>query len=312
LPRLYLSPGQFDMFPAALTFAFQVTQLKAIPGAIDQLLARASRRVDGFARKRIVTPPATTIGTGGIAPGATSLPLTSTLGFDDGQEEAIIIGSGGAQETIPVAPGGVTVTSWSGVYPGSLKLAQPVIYNHSAGEAIQGCYQEVSKDGNESGRDVSADQAEFDQAAQIAIAHAPASVGPTTRTIFLKSYPIVTLYKLEYALPTGADYISLGISGVQTHPSAGYIVLPLGSFVVAGGFFKATYLAGFANPPDGIMEATAWYAADELQTMTSKGAYEVQSGKTKVKYLSDSAKTTKSIYELRAEEIISRGYRRTA
>lgn len=300
-------------YPAALTFAFQISQLQARPGALDQLMARASRRVDGFARKRIVAPPATTVGTGGIAAGGTSLPMTSTFGFDNGQEEAVIIGSGGTREIIPVLPGGVSVSTWATPYPGTVQLAQPVAYNHSAGEVVQGCYQEISKVGNPSSRDIEEQAwADLDQAAQIAAMHAPTIVGPITRTIFLKCYPVIQLYKLEHALPINSEYTNLGLSGVAIHPSSGYIRLPIGSFVVPGGMFRATYLAGFANAPDEIQEATTWYAADELQGMTSRGAYEVQSGKTRVKYVADRSGTTKSIYAQKAEEIINRGYRRTA
>ena len=307
MPRLYLLPGQFEDYPCALTFAFQVEQLlKARPGAMDKLMASASRRVDGFARKRIVFPPATTIGTGGIAAGATMLPLTSTLGFDRGQEEAIIIGS----EIIPLVPGGVSVSEWVYPYPGSVILAQGVTSSHSAGEAVRGCYQEISKVGNPSGRDIEEGTwSGLDQAAQIAEAHAAVSAGPTTRSIFLKCYPIVALHKLEYTLPISSEYMNLGLSGVTTEPAIGRIRLPLGSFVMPGGLFKSTYTAGFANAPDEIQEATAWYAADELQMMTSKGAYEIQSGKTRIKYAD--AQVTKSIYAQKAEEIISRGYRRS-
>jgi hypothetical protein len=297
-------------YPVALTFSFQVAQLQAA-GGMDRLLARASRRVDGFARKRIVIPPVASIATGGIAAGSTSLPMTSTLGFDRGQEEAVIIGSGGTAEIIAIAPGGVTVTSWYSPYPGSLILAQPVAYSHAAGEAVQGCYQEISKVGNPSGRDIEEGAwSDLDQGAQIAAMHASVAL-PTTRSIFLKCYPIIKLYRLEHSLPISSEYTDLGLTGVSVDPVVGKLRLPLGSFVLAGGLFRSTYTAGFANAPDDIQEATVWYAADELQMMTSKGAYEIQSGKTKVKYASEQNAT--SIYVQNAEKLIRNGgYRRTA
>lgn len=302
MPRLYLLPGQFDMFPAALAFAFQVTQLKAIPGAMDQLLARASGRVDSHARKRVGAPKTTTVGTAGILAGGTLLPVASTLGFDEDAEQAVIIGSGGTQEIIPVE--GIDVTEWANPYPGTIRLARPVAYSHSSGQAVQGCYQEISKVGNPGGRDLE-EQAWTDPDQAM---HTPMSAGK--RTIFLKCYPIIQLYKLEYTLPINAEYTNLGLPGVQIHPSSGYIRLPISSFVVAGGMFRATYTAGFASVPSKIQEATSWYAADDLQSMVSKGAYEIQSGKSRARY--SDGKTAKSIYEQRAEEIINRGYRRTA
>lgn len=312
MPRIYLSSSEFALYPVAITFSFELSRITALPGAMDRLLARASRRVDSFARKRIVIPPATTVGVGGIASGATSLPMTSTLGFDNGAEEAVIIGTGGSQEIIPVAPGGIAVSSWSSPYPGTVTLAQGCAYSHSAGEVVQGCYQEVSKIGNPSGSDIEdAAWSDLSQQAEIALMHSALNALPTTRKIFLKCYPIVTLHKLEHALSIGSEYTDLGTSGVSIHPLAGWIRMPVGSLVTAEGLFRATYTAGFTNTPEEIQEATAWYVADELQNMQSRGAYEVQSGKTKVKYASD--QVTKSIYVQNAEDIIKRGgYRRTA
>jgi hypothetical protein len=311
MPRIYLSSSELALYPVAITFSYELSRITALSGAMDRLLARASRRVDSFARKRIVSPPATTIGVGGIAAGGTSLPMTSTLGFDNGQEEAVIIGSGGSQEIIPVAPGGVSVTNWASPYPGTITLAQGCAYSHSAGEAAQGCYQEISKVGNPSGRDMEdAAWSDLDQQAEIALMHSALNALPTTRKIFLKCYPIVTLHKLEHALSIGSEYTDLGTSGVAIHPSAGWIRMPVGSLVTAEGLFRATYTAGFTTTPEEIQEATAWYVADELQSMQSRGAYEIQSGKTKVKYADPNA--TKSIYAQNAEDIIRRGYRRTA
>lgn len=311
MPRLYIAPGQFSAYPVAITFNFQIAQLSAIGGALDQLLARASRRVDGYARKRIVSPPATTVGSGGIAQGGTSLPVASTLGLDNGQEEAVIIGSGGTREIVPVAPGGVQVTSWASPYPGTITLSQGVVYSHSAGETVQGCYQEVSTVGSSGSSDVHSESLlALNQAAQLAQAHAPSfDTSGLTRVIFLKCYPITAILKLEHALPIDSQYSALDASQILPHPSAGYIRLPIGSFVLPEGLFRTTYQAGFSNTPDEISQAAAYYAADELQTMVSLGAYQYQSGKVKGVY--GDPKNGKSLYVQRAEEIIDRGYRRS-
>lgn len=310
MPRLYLSPADFLSYPAALTFQFQVAQLTSIFGAMDKLMARASRRVDLYARKRIVSPPATTIGTGGIAMGGALLPLTSTLGIDNGQEEAVIIGSGGTQEIVPIVPGGIQVTNWASPYPGVIQLANPVQYSHVAGEAVQGCYQEVSTVGSSDSSDYYSEMyLQFSQDAQIAAAHAPyAGTQNLTRMIFLKCYPIRQLFKIEHMLPISSEYNTLDASKVGIQPASGYLRLPLGSFVLPEGLIRTTYIAGFANVPDEIQEATSLYVADELQMMKSQGTYEMQSGKVKARYLD--AKATKSRYESQAEEIIDRGYRR--
>jgi hypothetical protein len=312
MPRLYISATNFASFPPAIAFSFQLTQLQAVSGAVDMLLARASRRVDAYARKRIGIPGTTTVGTGGINLGSTSLPVASTLGFDNGQEQAAIIGTGGTLETIPLLPGGIQVTSWSSPYPGTLTLAQGVAYNHLAGETVVGCYQEVSTVGSSGSSDIYSESLlALNQAAQLAQAHAPHfDTSGLTRIIFLKNYPITPpILKMEHMLPIDSIYSPLDASQVGIQPAAGYLRLPIGSFVLPEGLFRTTYKAGFAYPPDDIQEATAWYAADELQSMMVYGAFERMVGKTKGKYATD--KDNKSRYELQAENLIDSGnYRR--
>lgn len=311
MPRLYITPAQFSSYTVAIAFAFQVAQLNAVSGALDMLLARASRRVDNYARKRIGAPGSTTVGTGGIAAGATALPVASTLGFDGGQEQAVILGSGGTQEIIPVLPGGVQVTTWTSPYPGTLALAQGTAYSHSAGEAVVGCYQEVSTVGSSGSSDVYSESLlALNQAAQIAQAHAPHfDTSGLTRIIFLKHYPIVPpILRMEHMLPIDTQYSTLDASQVGIQAAAGYLRLPIGSFVLPEGLFRTTYRAGYSYVPEDIQEATALYAADELQAMISKGAYENMSGKVKNRFRSDQAAT--STYVQDAQAIIDNGYRR--
>lgn len=313
MPRFYVAATDLQSYPAAIAFPAQIAQLQAVAGALDKLVARASRRVDGYARKRIGSIPATTIATGGgIAAGATSVNLTSTVGLDNGQELALTLGVGLAtQETIPLAPGGVNVTSWATPYPGTITLLQPTANAHSAGETVQGCYQEVSTVGSSSSSDTYSDSLiSLNQAAQLAQAHAPqfATVG-LTRVIFLKQYPILSLLKIEHMLPIDTTYETLDSTNVGIHPSAGYLRLPLGTFVLPEGLFRTTYTAGFASVPDDIAEATSLYAADELQNIVNQGAYEMQQGKRRGRW--GDPKNTKSRFVQQAEEIINNGsYRR--
>ena len=297
-----------------MAFTSQVATLQATTGALDKLLARASRRVDLFCKKRVITPPNTTIATGGgISIGATSVNLTSTLHYDNGQEMALVLGVGlTTQEIVPVAPGGVNVTSWTSPYPGTITLAQPTTFGHSAGETVQCVYQEVSTVGNSSSSDTYSDSLiSLNQAAQLAQAHAPQfSVVGLTRVIFLKQYPILSLLKLEHMLPIDTTYQTLDSTNVGIHPSAGYLRLPLGTFVLPEGLFRTTYTAGFANIPDEIAEATSLYAADELQNIVNQGAYEMSQGKRRGRW--GDAKVLKSRFVQQAEQILVDGnYKRT-
>ncbi len=306
MPRMYIAAADFALYPAALAFPFQVAQLTAVgSGALDRMLARASRRVDGYCKKRIGAPGNTTVGTGGIAAGATVLPVASTLGFDGGQEEALILGTGGTQEILPVVPGGIAVTSWVAPYPGTITLASPAAYSHLAGESVAGCYQEVSTVGSSGSSDAYSDELiMLSQEAQIAAAHAPFATVDLTRVIFLKQYPILSLYAMEYMLPIDTVYQSLAVSNVGISPASGYLRLPLGSFVLPNGLIKTTYSAGFQFVPDEVQQATAWYAADELQTIISHGAVQMQQVKQRGVYATK--KDGVSLFEQRAQNLLDR------
>lgn len=306
MPRLYLSVTDFQNTLEALTFPAQIARLSAIPGALDQLLARASRRVDGYCHKRIVQPGTTTIGIGGIAQGGTSLSVASTLNFDNGQEQAVLLNSGGGTaEIIPILPGGVQVSSWTSPYPGTLALAQPCVYAHAAGESVTGLYQEVSTVGSSGSSDVYSESLlALNQAAQLARAHAPQfDTSGLTRVIFLKQYPIIQLYRIEHMLPIDTTYEALDASQVGIQPAAGYLRLPIGSFVLPEGFFRTTYTAGFQYASEEVQQATALYAADLLQNMITFGAAQSQQGKLKL--VAGQATQYKSRYVQAAEEILN-------
>lgn len=307
MPRLYISTTDFANTLEALTFPAQMARINAISGALDMLLSRASRRVDGFCKKRILVPGQTAIAVGGgISAGATSVNVTSTLNFDNGQEQAILINpNGGTAEIVPLVPAPVQVSAWASPYPGSLKLGAPTQYAHNAGETVLGLYQEVSTVGSSGSSDVYSESLlALNQAAQLARAHAPQfDTSGLTRIIFLKQYPIIQLYRIEHMLPIDTVYSSLDQSQVGIQPSAGYLRLPIGSFVLPEGLFRSTYTAGFANPPDEVAQATALYAADLLQNMVTMGAAQSQQGKLRL--VAGQPTQYKSRYVQAAEEILS-------
>src|ERR1700692_3730967 len=113
MPRLYIDPTSFAGYAEALTFPAQMLRVQAVSGALDRMLAQATKRVDGFCKKRVCAPGTTTIATGGgISAGVTSVNITSALGFDNGQETAIFFNpNGGNAEIVPVVAGGITLSS---------------------------------------------------------------------------------------------------------------------------------------------------------------------------------------------------------
>ena len=308
MPRLYLSPAELNEHPVGIALASQIGQLGA--GVLDKLLFRASSRVDNTCRKRIQAPQSTTVGVGGIASGATLLPVASTLGFDNLAEQAVIVDTGGAQETLPLVPGGVTVTSTSAPYAGTLSLAVPAAFSHSAGASVVGCYQEIDEAGRSSNSDVYAEA--FTQEAQIALAHVPmlAKGSDFTRKVFVKQYPIVSISKIEHSYSFDNIYIQIDQTSVAIEPTAGFYTFRIGTIVIPQGLIRTTYTAGYASVPDDLKEATAYFLADELMVFfNAAGAMEMGMGKRRAKMIDE--KSGKTWYQMRAEQICERYRRRT-
>src|SRR6266702_8922544 len=137
MPRLYLTSAELKESVLGYSMAGPINAFSA--SALDKLLFRASERVDGFCKRRLQTIGSTTIsGSSTITSGSTSLPVVSTLTFDNKDEQAVTIGSGGTQETILIQSGGVTVTNPSFPYSGTLTLDTPTQFNHAVSEAVVG------------------------------------------------------------------------------------------------------------------------------------------------------------------------------
>jgi hypothetical protein len=308
MPRLYLSTNELNEHPIGLALASQISQLGT--GVLDKLLFKASSRVDSTCRKRVQAPQSTTVGTGGIAAGGISLPVASTLGFDNLAENAVIVDTGGLQEILPVVPGGVSVSSYSPPYPGTLTLATPAAFSHAQGAAVVGCYQEVDEAGKSSNSDVYAEA--FTQEAQIALAHVPmlAKGSDFTRLVFLKQYPIVSISKIEHAYSFDNIYIPIDQTSVAIDPAAGFYRFRIGTIIIPQGLLRTTYIAGYASVPDDLKDATAYFLADELMAFfNAAGVIEQSMGKRRQRFISE--RTGKTLYAMRAEEICERYRRRT-
>lgn len=281
------------MSPQGVVLAPYIAQLQANPGALDLALMRASERCDGYCRKRLGAPLSTTVAAPGIAAGQTLLPVTSTLGWDDKEEQAVQLGVGlSTQETVAIIPGGITLTSYLPPYPGTITLATPTANAHNANETVQGVYQEITQAGSSSSSDTYSEV--FTQEAQLALAHMPA-IGQgnnLTRLVFVKSYPIVSVIAVEHAYPFNDTYYPLNAQATVTNPKAGFFRLSLGSIALPQGMFRTTYLGGFQTVPGAVKQATAYYFADEcLIFQNAAGALSHTLGHRNQTFIQNNGKT---------------------
>jgi len=127
------------------------------------------------------------------------------------------------------------------------------------------------------------------------------------RLVFLRQYPIQTLYKLEHKYPFANSFGNLpNLSAMNLEAAQGIIVLMFAQVVFPQGLMRTTYTAGYTNVSDDIKDAAINYFAEELLAFfNAAGADQVQMGKRNVKY------GAKSKYVQRAEEILGNGYKRT-
>jgi hypothetical protein len=311
MPRIYLSTTEFNASPLGLAMAPVVSQLGT--GVLDQLLARCSQRCDNYCEKRLQAGGTSTLSQA-VSANATTISVASTNTLDNLSEQAVIIDVGNSnQEIISIPPGGVSVTSWTSPYPGTVQLAQPLQFGHVVGAPVQYVYKEVSEAIKASQSDPYSEALQS-QAAQLALAHLPPMHVGLTRMAFLKQYPIQNVYTVEHAYSFDTTY-NLVFSnsnpaytgGIIVEPTAGWVRFRVGTVITPEGMVRTTYVGGFDVIPDDIKDAVMWYMADALSLfMNPMGVTDQQMGKRR-----QSAQLTqgKSPNVQRAEAIL-RPYKR--
>lgn len=305
--RLYLTPSELQEMPLGVGLQSQLAGLSS--GVVDKLLARASARCDAFCRRRLQAPGSTTLAAD-AASGATTLSLTSTLTLDNLDEQAVILGSGATQETISLVAGGVTVSSWTSPYPGTVKLETPLLYSHNSGEPVQLVYREVT-DITEAGHDAQGGlYAGITQSntVKLSMTYLPPLGDLLSRTVFLKTYPILEIDQVEYA------YFSTGFTGVDFTeglsivPNEGWYQFRVGQIILRDGLLRTTYRAGYEQIPDDIKEACSYFLAEQLLQQTNPyGLVQTTMGKRTLRW---SEKALKLATTTQAEDILSRYVRR--
>ena len=310
MPRLYLTSAELKESALGYSMAGPIGALSA--AALDKLLFRASARVDGFCKKRVQCIGSTTIsGASTITAGSTSLPIVSTLTFDNLDEQAVTIGSGGTQETILIQSGGVAVTNSASPYAGTLTLDTPTTHDHAAGEAVVGVYKEITEAGGVSSADDFSLSLQT-QAAQIAEAHMPhINLRNLTRIVWLRNSPLISIKGIEHSYSFINTYQAITGNVTSQHAHDGWYRFNTGMVITPEGMLRTTYLGGYLTIPDDVKEATMYYAADLLQQFINpSGAISSRQGK--VAYTYSSGAKTKTPNVEAAEGILKDGkYRRT-
>lgn len=312
MPRLYLTPGELAELPLGLAPSVQSAIAQLAPGVLDKLLFRASQRCDNYCQKRLQAPGSTTL-SANVSAGTTSISVTSTLTLDNLAEQAVIIGSGATQETVQIVPGGVTLTATAGVmltpYPGLLALATPLQYGHSSGESIQGCYMEVTEAGSSSSSDPYTESLQT-QAMQLALAHLPPARQALTRVVFLKTYPIISIYNIEHAFSFVNQFNKVDLTIESRVDTEGWYRFNVGTVVLREGLMRTTYTAGYQVVPDDVKTACSYYLAEQmLQMMNPFGVAQITMGKRSQRWDTSKGSSLSSLTGM-AEELLRR-YKRT-
>ncbi len=197
--------------------------------------------------------------------------MASTLTLDNLAEQAVMVDAGnGLQETAQIQPGGVSVTGWTSPYPGTITLAAGLQFGHSNNAPVQFLYKEVSE-AIKASQTAPYSEALQSQAAHLALAHLPPMHVGLTRIVFLKHYPVQTVYTVEHAYSFDTTYNPvydasnpLDTGGIILEPIAGYLRFRVGTVVTPEGMVRTAYIGGFNSIPDDIKDACSYYLADEL------------------------------------------------
>jgi hypothetical protein len=283
MPRLYLTPSEILEMPIGLGLSSSLSALSS--EQIGKLLARASQSCDSECRRRLQAPGSTTLAQSCSA-GATQISVSSTNTLDELDEQAVQIGTGGNQETILIEPGGVTVTTWTGSYPGSINLASGLQFSHSSSEPVVFLYKETTEAGGSSSSDPYA-QAALTQETQIAESHMGGmwQGGGLTRVVFLKAYPIINISAIEHAFSFASQFNTVDVSAQVPLPSEGWYRFEPGTMILREGIMRTTYTGGFQTVPDDIKEATSLFFAVQMRQMINPyGTIELHLGKRRQKW----------------------------
>lgn len=306
MPRIYITPSDLLSTPFGLAVQGQINQLP--PGAIDQLIARACQRADGYCEKRLQAPGSSTLSAEATA-NTSTLSVVSTLTLDQLAEQAAIIDEGNSnQETVIIQTGGVNVTSWQSPYPGTLTLdpSTPLMFSHSQGAPVQYVYKEVRETPTASNSDPYS-EALMSQAAQLALAHLPPIHIGLNRIHWTKQYPIINVFTVEHAYSFDTIYNLIYNSTdpsyngqIIVEPAAGFLRYRVGSVLIPQGYTRVTYTGGMSVVADDIKEAVTWYLADAFSRLSNpymstnmrqgqrSQSYQMQGGKTPATLMAES------------------------
>jgi hypothetical protein len=312
MPLLYMTPDEVQEHPLGMALAAQIASLPS--GALDKLLMLASKRCNTYTKRRLQAPQSTTVASPGATAGSTSLPVTSTLGTDNLEEFAVMVGTGGAMETILLQPGGIQVSSYTAPYPGTFTLASPLVNNHEPGDPVVGIYIETRKTGSSSDTDIYEDV--VTQQAQIAAVHGGGYDflnADRTRYHWLDQYPLIGILGMLHAYPYTAEYQAVDVPSLLITPNVSRVKFPVGTFILANGLLKTTYTAGYEIIPDDIQEAVINYLKEDLSNFVNPyGVAQQTQGKRAVVFnrsTGGAGSTAKSL-NVQAAEAALEGYKR--
>lgn len=250
--RLYLTPADF-----AETALGTYWTANAAATAVARALARGSRAADTLIRGHLGQPGASTT-TSPISPGTTAIPVASTINLAEGD----LLDLGNGAERILIT--GVTVSSWTAPYPGTVLLAAPTSNGYGSGTAVLGLYRErwSARGGSTNTMELSGP---LTQEGQMAQAHAPeAGYTDLVRTIFVGGAPLTQLLSSSVVYRYGGAPVPLALANMAVNVEQGWYRLPLGTYVPQGSDVETVYIGGWATIPDDASEAVGLLAADDL------------------------------------------------
>lgn len=294
MPRLYLTPAELTELPIGIGLQGFISQLGA--NVLDKMLMRASQVCDTFCQRALGMPQSTTLSLAANA-GDTAISITSTLTVDNNSDLAFTVGAGTTKETVMVSAGGVNTTSYVSPYPGTIRLASPLVYAHAQGEVAIGCYQEITE------VDKTLDSNPFRNRSDLqnyglALGYVPLE-SSYAYTVILSEYPINTITLIEYASGYSNTF-QLITTTPQINPDIGCYRFGMTGWRWRDGLIRTTYTGGYVQVPDDIKIACSYYFAAQMEQIVNPfSAASTHMGKHSLNF------SFKSKHTAAAEEILS-------
>lgn len=274
---MYLTPEQWSKTALGMFWTNRAKGLNWPIDAVANALMSASSEANDICRRFLGAPGVTVVGPALSGLAANQLSVSSTMGFDVGDEHGIYLPDGALYNIQDV-----DIRDMKPPYPGVLTLGTNLLGSYAPGAVVTGVIKERT---NVTGVSTNfSDQSNvLTQEAQSAEGHSPRDLLNTlVRISFVSSPPILSILSVGTVLRWGNFVNPLPLANIATNTEQGWFRMPIGIFIPPGSDIEVIYIGGYRRLPPSLLHGVGYLAADELANGLSPVATGMSSAGTGV------------------------------